>query len=543
MKKIPYGITNYKTLIEEDYYYVDKTMYLEKLEDVGSVLVYLRPRRFGKTLFTSMMEYYYDVNSKDIYDNLFKDTYVYKNPTKNKNNYYILKFDFSGISFYDETNEAAMKQFNFEVSTKISQFLNQYNISYKLYKTDNPSDTLLYFLSYFKSLNLNHKIYLMIDEYDHFVNGLLSSSNTSFYQTILGENGFVKDFYRTINKFSDSVIERVYLTGVCSVSLDTVTHGILNIVNISSEYIFNSMTALTHEEVKYLLKEIPNKDNHYHTIIKNYEGYLFHGKAEEKVFNPTLIMYYLNYAKHGLERLNLMDPNIISSYHQIQYIASLGNDKEILHDILYHGEVVSSLTLKIPLTAKYYKRDVVSLLYYLGYLSIQDFKDSKYHFVIPNQCMKRFYAEYYLSILKSDLKKSYDKEEIDLVHEVYEDGKLNKLCEYISQLLKDIDNQTFSNYTEKDLQIILYIILFRYSAFDVYLEYSINNNFIDLAIFTKKYNYLVELKYIKEKDKKSYDEVYQKAKEQIKKYTIHKDNLRKYIIIFTGSHYMLEEIM
>ncbi|MBR2827902.1 MAG: PD-(D/E)XK nuclease domain-containing protein, partial [Bacilli bacterium] len=310
-----------------------------------------------------------------------------------------------------------------------------------------------------------------------------------------------------------------------------------------SEYIFNSMTALTHEEVKYLLKEIPNKDNHYHTIIKNYEGYLFHGKAEEKVFNPTLIMYYLNYAKHGLERLNLMDPNIISSYHQIQYIASLGNDKEILHDILYHGEVVSSLTLKIPLTAKYYKRDVVSLLYYLGYLSIQDFKDSKYHFVIPNQCMKRFYAEYYLSILKSDLKKSYDKEEIDLVHEVYEDGKLNKLCEYISQLLKDIDNQTFSNYTEKDLQIILYIILFRYSAFDVYLEYSINNNFIDLAIFTKKYNYLVEIKYIKEKDKKSYDEVYQKAKEQIKKYTIHKDNLRKYIIIFTGSHYMLEEIM
>ena len=95
--KIPYGISDYKKLKENGYYYVDKTMYLEKLESIGDVLVYLRPGRFGKTLFTSMMTYYYDVNSKHLFDTLFKDTYVYNNPTKNKNNYYILNFDFSGF--------------------------------------------------------------------------------------------------------------------------------------------------------------------------------------------------------------------------------------------------------------------------------------------------------------------------------------------------------------------------------------------------------------------------------------------------------------
>ena len=98
MKKVPYGISDYKTLQEDGYLYVDKTMYLEKLEDTAKTIIYHRPDGFGKSLFTSMMFYYYDVNSKDGFDTLFKDTYVYDNPTKNKNNYYVLKFDFSRIT-------------------------------------------------------------------------------------------------------------------------------------------------------------------------------------------------------------------------------------------------------------------------------------------------------------------------------------------------------------------------------------------------------------------------------------------------------------
>lgn len=83
-KKIPYGISDYEKLIRQDFYYVDKTMYLEELENIGRTLVFLRPRRFGKTLFTSMMSYYYDINSKD----KFIDLMIFKN--KDKSNYDIM---------------------------------------------------------------------------------------------------------------------------------------------------------------------------------------------------------------------------------------------------------------------------------------------------------------------------------------------------------------------------------------------------------------------------------------------------------------------
>ena len=98
MKKLPYGISNYEELVEDGYYYVDKTMYIEKLENLAEKrILFLRPRKFGKTLFTSMIENYYDIKKVDEFEKLYKDTYIGKNPTKLKNSYHILKFNFSGI--------------------------------------------------------------------------------------------------------------------------------------------------------------------------------------------------------------------------------------------------------------------------------------------------------------------------------------------------------------------------------------------------------------------------------------------------------------
>ena len=140
MKKIPYGIMNFKILIEENYYYVDKTMYLEKLEKMPDALINLRPGRFGKSLFESMMFYYYDINSKDLYKKLFKETYVYQNPTKGKNNYYILKFDFSGINENKE-NEELIESFKVCVILGINDFIDRYNIKYE-YNKDVPADDM-----------------------------------------------------------------------------------------------------------------------------------------------------------------------------------------------------------------------------------------------------------------------------------------------------------------------------------------------------------------------------------------------------------------
>ena len=153
MKKIPYGITNFKELIENNYYYVDKTMYLSNLERAGNVLVYLRPRSYGKTLFTSMISYYYDIASSDMFDELFKDTYVFDSPTPDKNNYYILKFDFSGMDIEIEDEQRVKFEFIKRIKSGIKAFVNNYNLNFKIKEEyDSPTTILTDFLDYFRGL-------------------------------------------------------------------------------------------------------------------------------------------------------------------------------------------------------------------------------------------------------------------------------------------------------------------------------------------------------------------------------------------------------
>ncbi len=295
MKKIPYGIINYKTLIEENYYYVDKTMYLEKLENISDTLFYLRPGRFGKSLFTSMMYYYYDINSKSLFNELFKDLYVSKNPTKEKNSYYILNFDFSGINENKE-NKEIIESFKACVILGINDFIDRYNINYE-YSKDIPADDMIkMFLSYIKGLNLEHKIYIIIDEYDNFTNAILEGNADKFIKIVTGT---VKSFYANIKIYvKEGVVGRFFATGICPITLDSMTTGFNIATDISTDIRFNSMIGLTHQEVKDLLKEVveeKDREEIYNLMVSNYDGYLFNEEATERVFNATLVMYLLNY--------------------------------------------------------------------------------------------------------------------------------------------------------------------------------------------------------------------------------------------------------
>jgi len=174
-KRIPYGISNYKDLIEDGYYYVDKTMYLHELENAGTKLVYLRPRRFGKTLLTSMMYYYYDIASHDLFEGLYKDTYVYSNPTPNKNNYYVLSLDFSGMNVNVQEIDSVRMSFIERLKNGIKNFINHYELNI-------TTTIFLDFLEQFQELRLDKKIYIIIDEYDNFTNTILSGNPKLFKQ-------------------------------------------------------------------------------------------------------------------------------------------------------------------------------------------------------------------------------------------------------------------------------------------------------------------------------------------------------------------------
>ena len=172
MKKLPYGISDYEKLIENDYYYVDKTKYIEQLENLAQTyIMFLRPRKFGKTLFTNLLWNYYDIKKQDKFEVLFKDTYIRKNPTKLRNSYYILKFNFSGIDTSDE--ETTIKGFKEKVTASISDFIKSYNLDFYINPDMTAEGLLNNLLIAFKNQKQGKKIYVIIDEYDHFANELL----------------------------------------------------------------------------------------------------------------------------------------------------------------------------------------------------------------------------------------------------------------------------------------------------------------------------------------------------------------------------------
>ena len=555
MKKIPYGITNFKELVEQNCYYVDKTMYISDLERAGNVLVYLRPRRFGKTLFTSMISYYYDIASSDMFDELFKDTYVYDSPTTNKNNYYILKFDFSGISTFDTNIEVLESKFKEKVLDGIDSFISKYDLDIELNYTQSAEgifSELIRKVQY----KLENKIYIIIDEYDNFTNALLGGQNQVF-KNILGKDGFVKAFYARIKESTGSIVGKVFITGVCGVSLDSMTSGFNIATNISTDFRFNSMTALTHDEVKKLISdmELENSDELFNIMLENYDGYKFSRKDVELVFNPTLTMYYLNnYYQYNEAPEDLLDSNIISSYEQIRNIIKLSDDyKDILDNIFDDGEVISGLVTNYEFNEnhKFSKEETISLLYYFGYLTIKkvfELDYEKYVFMIPNKVIEKIYEDYYLSIMREYNIVSDNEKEREVVIDIRDNGNIGLLCEYISNLLKNADNRLYINFKEKDLQLLMYLLLSKYKVFETYMEYPSGDGYIDLMILKNElsnYDVMIELKYIKKSEEALFESKKEEALEQLKRYSLNdRDNnhLKKYAIIFIGSEYKLYEV-
>jgi len=564
MLKIPYGISDYKKIKDGNYYYVDKTMYLEKLEEIGEVLFYLRPGRFGKTLFTSMLYYYYDVNSKEEFKTLFKDTYVYNNPTKNKNNYYILKLDFSNITSSDKSKEDLEKEFLRKISDGIKKFNTDYGVSANSdYYNITPNGLLLEFLSYFRSLKLDKKLYILIDEYDNFTNAILEGDGDRF-KGIVGNEGFVKSFYAVIKEYCGlGIVDRVFITGICPITLDSMITGFNIAKDISGDIRFNSMIGLTHEEVKKLIQDIDSskQEEIFDLMIKNYDGYLFSEECDNRVFNATLVMYFLNnYYDFNKVPKKLLDSNIAFNYGKVENLLKLQDNKyyyEILDTILKTETITGELKVKFNLNDDFSRDDIVSLLYYFGYLTIdkKEIYDNSIIFKIPNRVMNEIYYNYFEKILK-DINIIIDDSIIrESIKEMAEYGTIKILTDYVSEILKKSDNRIFMKFDEKYIQTIYFTLLISNRLFNTYNEYQTSNGYIDLMLFKNSelcnYDIMIELKYLKVKEykrnRKLLDVKKEEATKQLEEYSmddrINKNTLKRYVVIFVGSTLkILEEV-
>ena len=564
MKKIPYGICNYRKLQEEGYVYIDKTSYLERLENVGSTLVYLRPGRFGKTLFTSMMYYYYDIKSKPLFDTLFKNTYVYQQPTEKKNSYYILKLDFSNIKTSNMNELEIEQEFNTKVAVGMKEFLTHYDLKGDNFDFTKASNNLLLdFFSYFHSLKLEEKLYIIVDEYDNFTNAILEGEGTRF-KNLVGNEGIVKNFYSTIKEYVGlGIVDRVFMTGICPITLDSMTTGFNIAKDISRDIDFTTMIGLTHEEVKSLLNEVEEEKQEeiYQLMISNYDGYLFNKEQEEKSFNATLVMYFLDYY-YRLNKIpdSLIDINIAFNYGKVENLIKLYQNnyyQDILNDLFTTDTVTGILKEKFNLEYDFTRDDIISLLYYFGYLTIgkENIFDNSIQFKIPNQVMKETYNHYFVKIL-SDMKITFDSNYLrECYKELIIEGKINKITNYIKEILSKVDNRDFIQFDEKYIKLMYFTLLCGNKNFNTYTEYPTNHGYIDVMLFKNgnysKYDIMIELKYIKKSDYRKNKKLLlikkEEAKNQINHYVkderILKGDLKKYIVIFIGEKIeIIEEI-
>ena len=436
MKKLPYGISDYERLAENDYYYVDKTFYIEKLENIAEpYIMFLRPRKFGKTLFTSTLENYYDLKKVEKFEKLYGNTYIGKNPTKLKNSYHILKFNFSGI---DTTNEeTTIRGFKEKVSIAIEGFVAKYGLDFYVNPELTAEGLLSSLIEAFKTQKIEEKIYVIIDEYDHFANELLGF-NTNQFKNLVSKNGKVRKWYEILKEGTESVIDRIFITGVAPITLDSLTSGFNIGLDITQDRDFNEMIGFTEEELKGIMEEQNISKEEQKEILpimkENYDGYRFSLNSEERIYNSNMCLYFLNsYTRHKEIPRQLIDVNIASDYTKLGKMLDLckGEERERVIEQTVSGEgIVSEITQKFNPAMEFTETDLVSMLYYLGYLTIAGEVFEKPELKIPNRVMKEIYSDYFLQILSKAAELRINENEYnEMLREIALEGK--KISRYI----------------------------------------------------------------------------------------------------------------
>jgi len=423
LKKVIVGMRSLSEIRECNSIYIDKTRFIDYLENNAGtkVPVFLRPRRFGKSLTADMLHCYYDIHEKDKFEKNFKGTWIYDHRTPLASSYYVIHFDFSDVS---SDSEDVNYTFLSSVGGSIKDFTKFYpdkgltdeELDYSRYKT--ASDLMQIFLENFtKKAKDGEYLYVIIDEYDHFANEILTRDKDAFKDitsTAEGHEGLIKRFYALLKKYyrgnRNGGIDGFFITGMSSVSLDSVTSGFNIATNISSISLFNEMIGFTHDELSEVIDEtvdfssLPDisKEQLMQIMQENFGGYAFCKYSNEKLFNSDLCLAFL---EELISENKLPDLEIISlkdDADKLNGMLNLCKDddrEEIVQSIFNKEPIIMELPDKMNLNSSNYfdKSKLVSLLYYLGYLTI-DPEASREEgftcFVTPNKVYEKMFLEY-----------------------------------------------------------------------------------------------------------------------------------------------------
>ena len=523
--KFPYGISDFKGLVTEGYFYCDKTDKIPLIENAKSQL-FIRPRRFGKSLVLSMLENYYDVAKKDEFEAIFGGLKIGKNPTKLRNSYFILKFDFSCVDPTGSSEEVKTALFN-HINDCIKEFILYYG-RYNLPDIEvNRNDAISSIKSLASSVRMTpYPVYLLIDEYDNFANTVMMGVQSAGkrYETLVHDEGPIKTFFKAVKaSTSGSMFDRVFITGVSPVVMSDITSGYNIAKNIYFEPEFNDLCGFKRDEIEDVLKEIVDKCGFEKEKIKEavnlmqtyYDGYTFSHEAGGHIYNPTLCLYFFEqFEKSCKYPRKMLDSNLAVDESKLEYIARIFRGRDLLMSLVQKDQnvVISDIEdrfgIKEMLTDK--SRDntfIVSFLYYFGVLTIAgDTEDLQVILKVPNLVMKSLYVKRIQKMLLPEPEDRDDGKEAAKL--VYQKGEIAPLCRFMEErYFKVFHNRDYRWANELTVKTAFLTLLYNDIIYIMDSETEIDRRYADLTMiirpdkrYGKVFDVLIEFKFIKLKD-------------------------------------------
>ena len=557
-KRLPSGESNFASLRMENYAYVDKTRYIEMLENEGNKRqFFIRPRKFGKSLFLSMLSNYYDMLGADRFQELFGDLYIGKNPTPLKNSYAVLEFNFSGLDTSDP--ESFKKSFSGKIQLLVQRFLNKYKSIFE--QSDmlignierNQSGIASLEVAYSAALAANVKIFVLIDEYDHFANDLIAMGVKDVYKKMIQANGIVRDFYETLKIGTSTVVDRIFITGISPVMFDDLTSGFNIAVNLTIEERYNNMMGFTREEVEWLMDETGvNRDFINVDMEWYYNGYLFHKDATDRVYNPSMMLYFFNQIINNQKvPEKIIDDNLKTDYGRLQRLTHNEANRETLLQIVKDGGIVTQIQSKFSIDTLYNDKYFVSLLFYMGLLTIEKPVLGNVRLCIPNFSIKTVLWEYLMESVQVNAGFAINAEALyNSIAVLALDGRAKPFVDYVvGNIFDKLSNRDLQQFDEKYIKIMLLSCLFQSNVYVPVSETETNNGYIDVYLRRSpllpevRYEWIFVIKYIKVNDATDKEMVKQRieAKKQLQDYGnsfMMKDSkdLKKAVILFIGKN-------
>ena len=557
---------NFAVIRRDDCYYVDKTRFIPMIEEADKFFFFIRPRRFGKSLTVNMLQHYYDILAKDKFEALFGDLYIGKHPTRDRNSYLVLYLNFSGI--VGELHNYR-KGLDAHCQTMFDYFCDIYadylpkGIKEELDKKEGAVEQFEYLFT--ECNKTNQRIYLFIDEYDHFTNAILSDIESLHrYTDETHGEGYLRAFFNKIKAGTYSSIERCFITGVSPVTMDDLTSGFNIGTNYSLTPEFNEMIGFTEEEVRQMLTYYSTTSPFNHSVDELieimkpwYDNYCFAEECygETTMYNSNMVLYFVkNYIQRGKAPRDMVEDNIRIDYEKLRML--IRKDKEFAHDasiiqtLVSEGYVTGELKKGFPAINITNPDNFMSLLYYFGMLTISGTYEGRTKLTIPNQVVREQIYTYLLSTYnEAELNfSSYEKNELSsgLAYR----GDWKAYFGYIAECLKRYTSQRDKQKGEFFVHGFTLAMTAQNRFYRPISEQDTQAGYVDiflcplLDIYSDmKHSYIVELKYAKYKDPESrVEELRLEAIDQANRYAdtdtvkraVGTTQLHKIVVVYKG---------